>query len=213
MANTARTQSKTITHKQTGQVLDRLSKKLRASGLPLEATQAVLQAPGTKVFDEMVAVFRRHVEAMSKFVTRPWKADRTKSPKEVLQATDRVLYVDDSVVAAMPRGTGAKGETVFFQLDLSKRGGVISDADLEKEFELLDLEPELPDNLADANRADPAFADTHPNCTHWKDKDGKWCCAMFSQWNGKRFVDVSRRGSDWLGDWWFAGRRKSALKA
>jgi len=58
------------------------------------------------------------------------------------------------------------------------------------------------------NTDDPAFADEHPNCTHWKDGEGKWCFATFSRWGGERGVDVSRRDGVSRDGWWFAGVRK-----
>ena len=58
-----RTQS--ITNGQIGQINDRLATKLRESGLPLEGVQKALKMPGNAAIDEMVAVFRKHVEAHS----------------------------------------------------------------------------------------------------------------------------------------------------
>ena len=82
--------------------------------------------------------------------------------------TGRKLYVSEGVVTAMPRGEGEKGETIFFRLNLFERGGQITDADLDKEYELRDLVPEFPDNLVAVNKADPSFGDAHPNATHWR---------------------------------------------
>ena len=56
--------------------------------------------------------------------------------------------------------------------------------------------------------ADPAFADDHPNFTHWQDADGKWCYAAFRRWGGERCVRVDRDGGGWGDDWWVAGLRE-----
>ena len=205
---TPSSEPKTTTDGQIGKLYELFSARLRKSSLPSDLVQQVLATEGDAVADEMVAAVRTRVEALSNMIILHWKANRTQSPQEVLKATGRKRYVDDAVVSAMPRGEGEEGETVFFKLDLSKRGGWINDDDLEKEFESHGLLPEYPDNLADVNKADPAFADEHPNCTHWKDKNGKWCYAAFDRWDGERLVSVGRDDLGWDDCWWFAGRRK-----
>lgn len=198
-----------ITPGQIAKLLDLQAAALRKSGLPSEPTQQVLESQGAALANEFVASVRKRVEAIFNLIVRRAKADRSRTPEQALAATGRRQYVDDGVVATMPRGKGAKVETVFFKLDLSERGSFISDDDLEKEFELRNLEPEYPDSLAAINEDDPAFADEHPNCTHWKDANGKWCYAAFRRWGvDERDVDVRRLDYDWAGYWWFAGRRK-----
>lgn len=210
MASEATTQS--ITNGQIGQINDRLATKLRGSGLLAEHIQLALAEPAGLVYDDMVAALRRRIELLTGLVVRRWRvADRSRPPMAVLEATGRKVYRDRAVVAAMPRGKGEEGETVFFKLDLSARDGYISDEDLDKEFDSRNLEPELPDNLAEVNRADPAFADEYPNATHWQDADGNWCYAAFDRWGGERRVNVRRDDGRWGDYWWFAGRRKSVL--
>ena len=165
-----------------------------------EAVQVVLGQP--ELASEMLAVFRKRVEAVSNMVTRRAKVDRNLKPRDALVATGRNLYVDDGVVKTMPKGKGEDSETIFFKV-----GRWVSDDNLEKEFELRGLVPQDPYTLAKVNQDDPAFADEKPNGTHWKDKDGKWCFAAFSRWDGDRSVGVRRDGG-WVGGWWFAGRRK-----
>lgn len=198
-----------ITPGQIAKFLDLQAAALRKSGLPSEPTQQVLEYHGSVLAAEFVASVRKRVEATINLIVLRAKADRSRTPEQVLAATGRRQHVDNDVVAAMPRGKGAKVETVFFKLDLSKKGGYISDDDLEKEFEFRNLEPEYPDSLAAINEADPAFADEHLNCTHWRDAKGNWCYAAFRRWDGgERGVSVSRHGRGWNDDWWFAGRRK-----
>lgn len=95
-------------------------------------------------------------------IVRCAKADRSRTPEQAFAATGREQYVDNDVVATMPRGKGANVETVFFKLPPSETGGYISDDDLEKEFKFQNLKPEHPDSLAAINEADPAFATSIP---------------------------------------------------
>lgn len=140
--------------------------------------------------------------------------NRNRTQQEALDATTREQYVDRKVVDNMPKGEGEEVEVVFFKPDLSKRNGFISDDDLEKEFELRGLEPADPISVAAVNEADPSFADEKPHGTHWKNADGKWCCAAFHCWDGERIVGVLRDDDGWDDgwddDWWFAGLRKVA---
>lgn len=103
----------------------------------------------------------------------------------------------------MPRGERNELTVFFFKV-----GRWISDDDLEKEFDLLGLIPVDPYTLAAVNEADPAFADDHPNGTHWKDADGRWCNAAFKRWNDEQSVGVGRYDYKWRDDWVFAGVRK-----
>ena len=104
----------------------------------------------------------------------------------------------------MPRGEGDEAEVFFFKL-----GRYVNDADLEKEYELRGLKPADPYSLAAVNEADPAFADDHPNGTHWKDKSGNWCSARSYQWGaGERCVNVYRYDFDCFDYCFFAGVRK-----
>jgi hypothetical protein len=112
--------------------------------------------------------------------------------------------VDPSVVATMPTGEGPEDtELTYF-----RASRFLSDDELEREFDSRGLVPDPQAQAAD-NEADPAFADEHPNGTHWKNKKGQWCFAAFGQGDHGRYVDVDRYDVVWLGDWWFAGRRKS----
>lgn len=142
------------------------------------------------------------VEVVGDYVTRHFTIDRNRNPEEVFRATGRRQYLNDEVVKAMPRGEDEEGEVVFFKL------GRFGDNDLEKEYELRGLNPADPYSIASVNMLDPAFADDHPNATHWKDANGRWCFATFDRHRGERYVGVDRDDSDWDGGWWFAGLRK-----
>jgi hypothetical protein len=167
-----------------------------------KAVQAVL---GQLEFaDEVFTLFRKRVEAVSNLLIRCVKVNRNQKPQEAINATGRVQYVDNDVVASMPHGEGEDAEVVFFNL-----GRFINDNDLEKEYELRGLKPADPYSLAKVNEDDPSFADTKPNATHWKDSSGKWCYIAFSRWSDDgRNVHVDRDDGYWNGYWWFAGLRK-----
>jgi hypothetical protein len=128
--------------------------------------------------------------------------NRNRAPQEMLDATSRNQHTDESVVKAMPRGTGDEVEVIFFRV-----GRRITDADLEKEYNLRGLKPVDPFSLGAVNEANPAFADEHPNGTHWQDTNGKWCFLTFDRWDNGRNVYVYRSGNDWSGNQFFGGVR------
>ncbi|MBU4480154.1 hypothetical protein KKG48_01780 [Patescibacteria group bacterium] len=130
------------------------------------------------------------------------RVDRSLTPQQILDETGRKQYVNSDVVACMPRGKGDEVEVIFF-----KHGCFISDDDLEKEYERQGFVHADPYSLSAVNRGDPAFADEHSNCTHWKDSSGKWCYATFYRWDVERHVIVVRHVNAWRDGWWFAGLR------
>jgi hypothetical protein len=195
-----------ITAGQIGKVQDLLAAALRKSGLLSEPVQTVLETQGDQLAADMLVALRKRVEAISNLIVPHATVNRKRNPKDALKATGRNLYVTDDVVKAMPKGAGTEVDVVFFKLDLG--GGYISDDNLEKEYELRGLVPADPFSLAAVNEADPAFADDHPNGTHWKDSSGKWCFETFYRWGDERRVHVDRNDLGWDDDWWFAGLRK-----
>lgn len=165
------------------------------------AVQAVLGDPGFA--GEMFALFRQRVEAKTSEVVRRVKVNRKRTPMQAIDATDRAKYVDEDVVAAMPKGEGKEVEVRFFRI-----GRWITPVELEQEYERRGYKPADPYTLAAINEADPAFANDKPNGTQWKDGDGKYCYAAFHRWDDEREVFVSRLDVDWFVSWWFAGLRK-----
>lgn len=200
--------SRSATAAQIGKICDLLTAKLRQADLPSEPTQQIIETQGEALAVELVTVVRRRVEVISNLITRRVKVDRSRTPQQALDATGRKQYTNRSVVDSMPRSRTVEVEVFFFKLDLSQSGGYISDADLEKEYDSRGYKPADPYSLAAVNEADPTFADTHPNATHWQDKNGNWCLAAFDLWNGERGVYVHRSGDGWSVSWWFAGFRK-----
>ena len=131
--------------------------------------------------------------------------DRGRTPNEVLDATKRRKCVNDSVVATMPTGESGMVENV--QVEFFKLGRFVSDNQLALEFQERGLIPD-PYAVARVNEDDKAFANEHPNGTHWKDSYGSWCCLTCSRLDGECYVGVGRRGGGWGETWWFGGVRK-----
>lgn len=205
MANKTMSPSEGITAGQVGKLQELLGAALRKSGLQNEPVQQVLQGAGKSLVTEIMAVVQKYVDAVSNLITRTVLVDRTRTPQEVLDATKLVQYTDHKVVDSMPKGEGEMAEVVFLKL-----GHYISDDNLDKELDSLGFKLADPYSLAAVNEADPAFAYEHPNGTHWKDVDGKWCFASFDRRGDERDVDVGHRcdGFGWGGGWWFACVRK-----
>ena len=191
-----------ITDGQIDKIADQLRYALRKHRDEF-GSEAVQQILGTDNLGmRLLEPFRKLVEAVSDLIVRNVAVGRSLTPQEALTATGRKQYVDDEVVATMPRGEGNEGETVFFKLDRW-----VSDDELKKEYELRGLIPEVPYTLAAINAADPAFADNHPSVTHWRDAGGRWCYVAFRRWHDERRVYVRRYDGQWHDSWWFAGRR------
>lgn len=199
---------KPITHGQIDKAVGAYRAMLEKHRIELGSAgaQQVLGQPD--YVGELVGVLRRRIAAVSNLIVRKVKVNRTRTAQEALDATGRRQYTDSAVVASMSMAGAEEVEVVFFQPDLSKRGGYISDDDLEKEFALRGLKPADPISVAAVNEADPTFADEYPNGTHWKDERGRWCFAAFGRCDRERAVYVRRRGHGWPDLWWFAGVRK-----
>src|SRR3989338_8510536 len=197
------TPSKTITKGQAGKFVDVFIDALVKSWLPSEPTQQVLEEQGAALAAELVAVVRKYVEIVNSIIVRRVPVNILRTAEQALDATGRKQYTDSDVVAAMPKGAGGEVEVHFFKLDR-----YISDNDLEDEYASRGLKPADPCSLAAVNEANPAFADEHPNGTHWKDAKGKWCFASFNRWDDERELCVDRNDGGWFDSWWFAGVRK-----
>ena len=158
----------------------------------------------------MFTPFRERAEAVSNLIVRKVKVHRGRSQQEAIEATGCVRYTDRKVVDEMPQGDGEEVEVVFFRPEPWEytRPGYMSDDDLEKCFDRHNAKPADPISVAAVNAADLSFSDSHPNGTHWKDAKGNWCYIAFDRWDDGRGVGVGRHDYDWVGDWWFAGRRK-----
>ena len=204
------TPSKPITGGQAAKFDELFVARLRKSGMPSEIVQQVLAEQGDAVADEMLAVIRKRVEALTGMICRRVKVNRSRTPQEMLDATGRAQYTDKDVVAAMPKDGKDEEDVYFFKPDKSAYvNGYISDDEAARQLELRNLKPD-PYAQGAVNEADPAFADECPNGTQWKNKDGKYCFATFRRWDdGRRSVLVHRFGSDaWDDRWFLSGVRK-----
>ena len=122
-------------------------------------------------------------------------------PEDAIHATKRAEYLDNEVVATMPRnGQGKKRVKVcFFPFHSYK---IVNGVDTVPAK--LGLKPD-PYAVAQVNKDDPGFGDDHPNGTHWVDEEGRHCYAYFYHWDGKRRVRCGRLALDWNDNWWIGG--------
>ena len=191
----------------TNEQIDKAVAKYRAlleKHAPNWSASAVQQVLGSsELAGDQFALFRARVEAVSNMIVRQVLVNRISTPEQMLGALGRKQYVTRAVVDLMPCGQGSEAEVHFF-----KPGRFVSDDELEREYALRGLAPASPYDVAAVNQADPAFADSHPNATHWKDSDDNWCYLACHRWHVERSVHVNRHGDDWNGHWWFAGVRK-----
>jgi len=195
--------------------IDDMADKFRAAlrkhrvDIPSDVAQQVAGIPnlGMKLFE----VIRELVEAMTGLVVRLVEnIDRTRSPQQVIDETERKQYVDSDVVAAMPRGDGDTAKLTFFKPAKSAyKNGVLSCTALQREYEKRGLEPDA-EALADYNKKNPEAADKEPNACQWIDAQGNFCGAAFGRWGGERRVDVDRGGGGWRDRWSFAGVPKES---
>ena len=170
-----------------------------------EAVQTVLGQ--SELAEEHFQVFRTRVEAISNFIIRKVKVNRSRSPQQAIDATGCTQYTDNTVVKVMPIGEGE--EVDLYLIPFKKKLSVdnLEEAVDKAGFVLID-----PITLCALNEADPALADTIPNATQWRDKNGKACCAYFRRWAGERVVNIGRNDIGWHGFWFFGCVRKKSAE-
>ena len=195
------------TGEQIEHIMDMWRRRLRSRNLTLDEGNQIIRNGGayhpTMDAAADLLVDKVRSDTANTVVRMVRNIRRSRTPMQAIDATGRDKYVDDSIVATMPVGDGPEEtELVYFRL-----GGYASEDDLAKEYETRGLVPDHQAQCAD-NEADPAFADTHPNGSQWKDGK-KWNFVSFGRDGDGRNVCCRRYGSGWLGGWWFAGRRKS----
>lgn len=136
------------------------------------------------------------------------EVDTTLTNRQALEATGRVLYVNDKALSEAPRTTKTK-QTIY----LFKKDSDTSCSQREEEFNKRNLKEADLLTISAFNKAHPKFADNKPNSIQWKDSAGNYCYATFSSdWSDGRRVDVDQNGSDWDdAAWWFVGVCKSEL--
>ncbi|HEY4516154.1 MAG TPA: hypothetical protein VJH67_03130 [Candidatus Paceibacterota bacterium] len=183
---------------KAGELFRSILKRYRAE-LPTEAVQQVLGS--NEVWPELLTVFRRRVDALSKMIVRRVKVDRTRTYQQAIDATGRTQYINADVLATMPKGEGEEKDVFFFDLDYDP-----SAKQLAEEYELRGL---VSDPIAQAavNEADPKFADDRPNGCQWNlQENGTASFATFRRWyDGGRSVDVDRGDYLWFRCYRFGG--------
>src|SRR3989338_2021273 len=96
---------------KAGELFRSILKRYRAE-LPTEAVQQVLGS--NEVWPELLTVFRRRVDALSKMIVRRVKVDRTRTYQQAIDATGRTHYINADVLATMPKGEGEEKDVFFF---------------------------------------------------------------------------------------------------
>lgn len=184
------------TMEQFGRICDSLTALLRKKNLPRRPTQQVIEHMLKPLTAECAALVQKRVELMSRIIIRRVKVDRTRSPEEVVNATDRTQYVNKDVLATMPKGEGDEVDVWFVPTE-----GRVPVSETLAFLAQYGLVPD-PRAQAAVNEEDPSFADQHPNGTQWGDN----CYLAFGGGrHGKRGVDCDRFDDGWLGIWWLEG--------
>jgi hypothetical protein len=164
--------------------------------------------------------FFRHTEAINSMTSCRVSVDRSLTPQQMLEATERKQYggykeggpwgsPDCKVVDAMPRGKGTNSELFFFNV-----GYIISDTDLAREYDRRNLRPADPYSLCAAIEKD----DKRWYSTHWR-KRGKWYSLELNpygvvvgphsyRWRARSVDDVEFNGGDYGEQELFVGIRK-----
>ncbi len=129
------------------------------------------------------------------------EVDITLTNRQALEATGRVLYVNDKALSEAPRTTKTK-QTIY----LFKKDSDTSCSQREEEFNKRNLKEADLLTISAFNKAHPKFADEYPNSIQWKDSAGNYCFASFRRgWYDERVVFVIRNGIGWNDYWWFVG--------
>ena len=177
-----------------------LVEKVKELGGGIEDIYRLITPEGAETLKKVCKVMVDEGRQSRNLITRIVTVDRSRTPQQVLDATDRRQDTAKDVVATMPvGGTDTEEVTVeFFKLDR-----YVSDKELALEFEKRGLTPD-PYAVAKVNEVDQAFADDYPNSTHWY-VDGCWHCINFSRGLRDRRVCVDRSEIGWGVCWWFGG--------
>ena len=199
------------TEEQFGHILDQQKRRMRGRGLTKDEANVIIRNGNRylPVMDQAADVLIDRVRSeIANTIIRMVKVNRKRSAQETLDATGWKQYTDANIVATMPVGEGLEEvEMHYFKPDPALyKNGLISDADLVKEFDAHGLKPD-PQAQADDNAAHPEFAKAHPNGTHWPLEGGGYGFLAFSAWVGGRLVRCSRF-VDWNVVWVFGGVRK-----
>jgi hypothetical protein len=211
------TSSDRIEDDQVREFQELLGAALRRSDLSIELARRLLQTQSDPLVADLLQTLRRHAEAKADMIVR--RARMTRDHISDYRAGNGLYFAgrelrvrDDWLIKHFPRWAGPKEVDVSF----FKVGRVISNDDLEGEYERRGLQSAHPQFILAANYVDPPFADTYPNGTHLRDADGRWwyvSCYSSGQPRStlySPYVDVSYVSQNWTEKWWFAGIPKTA---
>ncbi|MFA6416078.1 MAG: hypothetical protein WCW56_01170 [Candidatus Paceibacterota bacterium] len=195
------------TGEQVEHIMDMWRRRLNSRKLTLAEAQHIIQNGGQylPIMDKAADVLVDQVrsDTQNTIIRMVRNVQRNRSAEQAINATGRTKYVDSSVLASMPVGSGPEEvELVYFKL-----GRYVGNEELEREYDVRGLRPDPQAQSAD-NEGDPSFADDHPNGCLWG-RDGRVASFVaFGRWFGGREVSVDRVDCGWFGRWWFAGVRK-----
>ena len=216
--STSSTSKNAITHGNVTKFNNLFTLGLRKSRLSGKKVQAVSKAQASALADEFVRLIRVYVQETSKMITRSAQVNRTRTPEEMLIATNpHELNIDTNCgmfpgrsvdIESVPRGEGSETEVVFFRAKLPE---YFDTKYLDKEYALRGLVAADPYSLSAVNEADPSFSGKYPNVTYW---GNSWREAtylhFFVSGNRGRVADM---GVNWRSEYppkyyWFAGHSK-----
>jgi hypothetical protein len=196
-----------ITDQIIDQAVEKFRTTLRARSSEISAAAARRILVTEHVGDELFATFRSRVERESSVIVRRVRPDRSLSPQQAVDATERSQFTHQFVVDSMPKPSRRVVKLVFFKPEANEytQRTSMSDGALTMCFARRNLEPADPFSLLEFNKEEPGFADTRPHGTHWQDADGNWCYATFSLDGMQRKVHIYCHGGRWHCRWWFVG--------
>lgn len=170
---------------------------------PEEVVEAVLTQKRAVVQAEFLSIFRKFIKLWSNIIVWTVLVKYGRTPQEAINATDCYARFINDINVKIPGGGGKKRRVtvIFFRV-----GKCLDDDNLEKEYKNRGLIPADPYALAAVNEANPDFAYTHHNGTHWKDDNGNWCYIFFKRSWGELHVQARCYNKKiWERYWWFAG--------
>ncbi len=189
-----------ITEPQASNLAARFKDRLRKSGHSQETIQKVSRRQCTWLMSELMKVVEGFVGRMENENIVEVRMPRVLHQMELIGAVCKRSTgqeIDQHVVETMPLATSPTVGLVFFDSPMS----AVDDEELSLEYKLRGLRPATPDVLAVYNEANPTFCKEMPNATHWKDRDGKWCCAAFYDYGQGMQVKVERHGLRHVAGW------------
>jgi hypothetical protein len=189
-----------ITDGDIEKLLTLIGAELRKSGLDSSAIKKVLRFHQISIQKDIVQVIARYQSLFRGFVERSVTMGVGHLPMQAIKATQRKLFLNESLIKSIPKSGAGIRKVTFFHL-----GRTIGNDALSHEFDIRGLRPD-PIAQCMVNQEDPEFADFNPNCTIWKNEGGEWCYLAFNTLNfNLRRVYLARSIAPWNAEWWYGG--------